>query len=321
MRDSFTARLEQLAAEDPRILLITGDLGFGVLDKFEKRFPRQYLNAGVAEQNMTGLATGIAMEGRIVFTYSIGNFPTLRCLEQIRNDAAYHNADVKVVAIGGGFSYGPLGMSHHATEDLAIMRAIGIPVVAPGCDWESAEAVDALVKTPGTCYLRLDRASAGRTSRPGEEFTLGRARELRSGDDVTLIATGGILAEALAAADDLRANSGLKCRVLSMHTVNPLDVDAVLNAARETGGIVTVEEHTIRGGLGGAVAEACLDNGVSPRGFMRLGLRGGFTSIVGSQDYLRRLYGLDRGSISAAVESVARQSTGSGSARLLTIDI
>src|SRR5262249_61297388 len=118
-----------------RIFLITGDLGFGVLDRYQSRFPRQFLNAGVAEQNMTGLATGLALEGRVVFTYSIANFATLRCLEQIRNDAAYHEANVKITAIGGGFSYGALGMSHHATEDLAILRALPITVVAPGCDW------------------------------------------------------------------------------------------------------------------------------------------------------------------------------------------
>src|SRR3954468_17255260 len=154
MRDAFTRRLEELAAQDPRIFLITGDLGFGVLDPFEKKFPKQYLNAGVAEQNMTGLATGLALEGRVVFTYSIGNFPTLRCLEQIRNDAAYHEANVKIIAIGGGFSYGALGMSHHATEDLAILRAIpGITVVAPGDDLETRGATRALVETPGTCYL------------------------------------------------------------------------------------------------------------------------------------------------------------------------
>lgn len=321
MRDSFTARLEQLAATDPRIFLITGDLGFGVLDKFEKRFPRQYLNAGVAEQNMTGVATGIAMEGRIVFTYSIGNFPTLRCLEQIRNDAAYHDANVKIVAIGGGFSYGPLGMSHHATEDLAILRAIGIIVVAPGCDWEAEEAVNALVEKNGTCYLRLDRASAGRTSRPGERFELGRSREVRSGDDVTLIATGGILGEAIAAADSLLSEKNIKCRVLSMHTINPLDTDAVVAAARDTGGIVTLEEHTMKGGLGAAVAEACLDAGASPRAFARLGVRGGFTSIVGSQEYLRRHYGIDRAGIEAAVESVARQGIAFRSAGLLSSDI
>jgi transketolase len=305
MRDSFTNRLEQRAATHPNLFLITGDLGFGVLDKFEKSFPKQYLNAGVAEQNMTGLATGMALEGRIVFTYSIGNFPTLRCLEQIRNDAAYHEANVKIVAIGGGFSYGALGMSHHATEDLAILRAIGLPVIAPGCDWEAAEAVDALIAAPGTCYLRLDRASAGSTGRTGEKFRLGVARRLREGEDLTLISTGGILGLTLSAADIL-AERGINCRVLSMHTVQPLDYASVVAAARETGGIVTVEEHTVHGGLGSAVAETCLDLGVAPRGFARVGLRHGFSSIVGSQEFLRAHYGVDTPAIVAAAESVAR---------------
>jgi transketolase len=320
VRDSFIARLEEIASGDPRVFLITGDLGFGVLDKFEERFPSQFLNAGVAEQNMTGLATGMALEGRVVFTYSIANFPTLRCLEQIRNDAAYHDANVKVVAIGGGFSYGALGMSHHATEDLAIMRAIGIVVVAPGCDWEAAGAVDALVKKKGTCYLRLDRASAGTTGRRGERFELGRARQLRSGADLTLIATGGILGEVLAAADFLANERRIHCRVLSMHTINPLDVPAILSAARETGGILTVEEHSLRGGLGAAVAEACLDNGVSPASFARLGVKGGFTSIVGSQEYLRHHHGLDRDAIAAKVEELLRGHSLSPSPRLLAAD-
>src|SRR2546423_12107289 len=153
MRDAFVDALCRAAAADRRVMVLTGDLGFGVLDRFASEYPEQYLNVGVAEQNLTGVATGLALDGHIVFTYSIANFPTLRCLEQIRNDACYHDANVKIVAIGGGFSYGALGMSHHATEDLAIMRAIGIPVVAPGCDWEAAEAVDALIGTPGTCYL------------------------------------------------------------------------------------------------------------------------------------------------------------------------
>ena len=310
MRDAFTKRLEELAARDPRIFLITGDLGFGVLDPFEKQFPKQYLNAGVAEQNMTGVATGLALEGRIVFTYSIGNFPTLRCLEQIRNDAAYHEANVKVVAIGGGFSYGALGMSHHATEDLAILRAIGLTVVAPGCDWEAAEAVNAVVEKQGTCYLRLDRTSAGSTVRAGERFELGRARVLRSGDDVTLIATGGILGTTLAVADRLQAENGISCRVLSMHTVNPIDIEAINEAAKETGGIVTVEEHTINGGLGGAVAEACLDGGAAPRAFSRVALREGFSSIVGCQDFLRAKYGLDRKAITVAANAIAQAGAG-----------
>jgi transketolase len=303
MRDSFAQALTRLAERDPRIMLITGDLGFGVLTDFEKRFPRQFLNAGVAEQNMTGLATGLAMEGRIVFTYSIGNFPTLRCLEQIRNDACYHDANVKIAAVGGGFSYGALGISHHATEDLAILRALpGMTVVAPGDNWETAEATAAIVGTPGTCYLRLDRAGANLTPGEDEVFRLGEARVVRQGTDITLIACGGILANVLDAADRL-GELGISCRVLSMHTLKPLDLGAVRAACLETGGIVTVEEHTVIGGLGGAVAEAILELGVMPRVFRSIGLRAGFSSIVGSQDYLRRAYGLDTPSITECVRT------------------
>jgi transketolase len=304
MRDAFIKRLDQLAARDPRIFLITGDLGFGVLNDFAARHPRQFLNAGVAEQNMTGVATGLALEGRIVFTYSIGNFPTLRCLEQIRNDAAYHEAAVKVVAIGGGLSYGALGMSHHATEDLAILRAIpGITVVAPGDDWEAAEATSALVERRGTCYLRLDRSSAGSTARPGEVYELARARMLREGRDVTLITTGGMLGPVLAAAQALEQRS-IQARVLSMHTVRPLDEAAVLAAAEETAAIVTIEEHVVHGGLGGAVAECCLERGARPRVFQRLGVPDEFTSIVGSQEYLRRRFCLDPDSVASRVATL-----------------
>lgn len=304
MRDVFIQRLTELAESNPRLLLVTGDLGFNVLNAFAERFPRQYLNAGVAEQNMTGLATGLAMEGRVVFTYSIANFPTLRCLEQIRNDACYHAANVKVVAIGGGFSYGPLGVSHHATEDLSILRSLPeLTLVAPGDDWEAAEATSALVATPGTCYLRLDRSSAPATNRPDEQFQLGRARVIREGEDMTLMAVGGILGIALEAAERL-AGDGIECRVISMHTVKPLDREAIFAACRETGGMVTIEEHTIDGGLGGAVAEVCLDAGVFPKTFHRIGLRAGFSSIVGDQDFLRRQYGMDAQAIIAAVRKL-----------------
>lgn len=304
MRDTFVKRLGELARQDPRIFLITGDLGFGVLDKFATENPRQFLNAGVAEQNMTGVATGLAMEGRIVFTYSIANFPTLRALEQIRNDAAYHDANVNVVAIGGGFSYGALGISHHATEDLAILRALpGVVVVSPGDDWETENAVAALAATPGTSYLRLDKSTAGWTQREGEVFALGKARQLRDGDQLTIVATGGILGIVLSAADRLAAE-GVHCRVLSMHTIKPLDIGALQAAVRETDGILTVEEHTVDGGLGSAVAEALMDSATIPKRFRRLGLRAGFSSVVGSQDYLRGVYGLDEGAIVRAIRNI-----------------
>jgi transketolase len=304
MRNAFIHGLMEAAASDPRVTLVTGDLGFGVLDEFEKKFPQQYLNAGVAEQNMTAVATGMALEGRIVFTYSIGNFPTLRCLEQLRNDTFYHEASVKVVSVGGGFSYGQLGMSHHATEDLSIMRALpGVTVCAPGSAYETAVLVRALIARPGPAYLRLERGSAEFKDAAPPVCDLGRARLLREGSDCTLIAAGGIVAETMAAATLLAAR-GIECRVLSMHTLKPFDSAAVLSAATETGAIVTVEEHTVFGGLGGAVAEVCLESAQRPRRFKRLGIPDRYTSVVGDQDYLRRQVGIDRESIAVAVVSL-----------------
>lgn len=301
MRDTFIRELTELAAGDPRIVLVTGDLGFGVFEEFARRYPRQFLNAGVAEQNMTGLATGMALEGRVVFTYSIGNFPTLRCLEQIRNDAAYHDANVKIVSIGGGFSYGQLGISHHATEDISILRALpGLTVVVPADVWEVRGATRALVNTPGTCYLRLDKSMAPATHRESDEYRLGRARLVQDGRDLTIVATGGILAVALEAAEELSRSHGLTVRLLSMHTVKPLDIGALAAAARETGGVLTLEEHTVDGGLGGAVAEALLEQRAIPRAFIRVGLRAGFSSAVGSQEYLRTVYGLDKRAVVGA---------------------
>ena len=162
MRDAFVAELTQLAAVDPSVMLITGDLGFGVLDNYAAQFPEQFLNAGVAEQNMTGLACGLALEGHKVYTYSIANFTTLRPLEQIRNDICYHDADVTLVSVGGGFSYGQLGMSHFATEDLAILRALpNIKVIAPADPWETKILTRKLAIQKGPKYLRLDKGNAG----------------------------------------------------------------------------------------------------------------------------------------------------------------
>lgn len=297
MRDHFVKRLGQLAAADPRIMLLTADLGFGVLTDFAAKFPRQFLNVGVAEQNMTGVATGMALEGLIVFTYSIGNFPTLRCLEQIRNDAAYHDANVKIVSVGSGFSYGSLGMSHHATEDISILRAIpGITVFSPSDLWEAMEATEAAVRTPGTCYLRLDKGAAGSNEASGEKFLVGKPRLRRPGIDLTVVATGGIVEEALKAAATLAAQN-IQLRVLSVPTIRPFDPEPILAAARETGGIITLEEHTVEGGLGGLIAETLLEHGVAPRKFRRIGLRSGFSSIVGSQSYLRARYELDANAI------------------------
>jgi transketolase len=309
MRHAFVRRLTEVAATNPDIILVTGDLGFGVLTKFAERFPGQFLNAGVAEQNMTGLATGLALNGKTIFTYSIANFPTLRCLEQFRHAVCYHIANVKVVAVGGGFSYGALGISHHATEDIAILRALPeITVIAPGDPWEAAEATAALAQIPGPAYLRLDKSAAPDTHTPDEQFAIGRARVIRNGNDVTLIATGGILEVALNAAQRL-ATEKIECRVVSMHTIKPIDRHAICAACEETAGIITLEEHTIYGGLGSAVAEVCMDEGLRPRVFRRLGLRAGFSSIVGDQHYLRSIYGIDEDAVIAAVSESFQRGT------------
>jgi transketolase len=301
MRDAFVKVLTELAPSHPEIILLTGDLGFGVLNDFALRFPRQLVNVGVAEQNMSGLAAGLALEGRAVFTYSIGNFPTLRCLEQIRNDICYHNANVKVVSVGGGMSYGPVGMSHHATEDLAILRSLpGMEVFAPTDLWEAAEATRHLIQSHGPAYLRLDKTAAPATARVGERFQPGRIRLVREGSDVTLVATGGIAGEAIKAADAL-AGQGVFCRVLSVCTVKPLDIETLVRAATETGGIVSIEEHTVDGGLGGAIAESLMEAGVAPEFFVRVGLRNTFSSVVGSQRYLRGVYQMDAAAIMKTV--------------------
>ncbi|MEP5620947.1 MAG: transketolase C-terminal domain-containing protein, partial [Hyphomicrobiales bacterium] len=271
MRDSFIKALTQLAAADPMVTLITGDLGFGVLTDFAKRFPNQFINAGVAEQHMTGLACGMALEGHKVYTYSIGNFTTLRCLEQIRNDVCYHNCDVTVVSVGGGFSYGQLGVSHFATEDLAILRTLpNMKVVAPSDPWETSILTHQMAELNGPKYLRLDKGKAGLPEDPNS-VQFGKARTIREGKDITLIAIGAILSEALSAATTLELE-GFDPRVVVFNTAKPLDQDTILKAARETKGIVIVEEHIKIGGLASAIAECCMTNEVHPKAFRSIGV-------------------------------------------------
>jgi len=308
MRGAFIETLLELAREDPRIVLITGDLGFGVFNQYIAELPNQFVNAGVAEQNMTGMAAGMALSGKIVFTYSIANFPVLRPLEQIRNDICYHNANVRIVPVGGGMAYGSLGPSHHATEDIAIMRALpNMLVVAPGDPAETRLATRALIDYQGPAYLRLGRAGEPVVHESDPVFAFGKAITVRTGSDVTLISTGGMLFDTVQAAEELNER-GISVRVLSMHTVKPLDDEAVQAAARETQAVFTVEEHSIIGGLGGAVAELLLESGIRPQLFKRIGLNDSFSSIVGTQEYLRAQYGLDtNGIVSSVLKTLATQ--------------
>ncbi len=303
MRDAFAEELESLISEDERVIFLTGDLGFGVFDRLRKNFPENFINVGVAEQNMTGIAAGLAKEGFKVFTYSIANFSTLRCLEQIRIDAAYHELNVNVVSVGGGFSYGPLGMSHHATEDLAIMRALpNVTVIAPGTIYEARASTKEIINQHGVGYLRIDKSFyEDDESKNNPNFKIGKAIRYKDGHDISLFATGGILEEAMAAAEELK-KINIDSRVTNFHTLKPIDEDEIFSAVRETGGIVTIEEHSVIGGLGGAVAEVCLENAAIPKTFKRIGLNDTFSSIVGSQKHLRQRYRMDSKAIVEAVK-------------------
>lgn len=314
MRNELVKTLTRIAASDRDMMLLTGDLGFGVLTDFAGRFPAQFLNVGVAEQNMIGIAVGLALEGRTVFAYSIGNFPTLRCLEQIRNDACYHNANVKIVAVGGGFTYGSLGISHHATEDIAVMRSMpGMTVMAPGDPKESAAATMAAYLRPGTCYLRLGRGGEPEVHPETLKFTAGEAIEVRDGDEVAVISTGGILKNALDLTDRL-CGLGVSTALYSMHTVKPLDSALVKRLARTVRLIVTVEEHSVIGGLGSAVAEVLAQTPNSRATLKIAGLNDCFSSIVGDQEYLREAYGLSVERLTDAVTVLLKSLDAGGTA-------
>jgi transketolase len=262
MRTAFLETLCELAAQDERIWLLTGDLGYSVLERFAQQFPQRFVNVGVAEQNMTGVAAGLALCGEIVFTYSIANFPIMRCLEQIRNDVCYHNLNVKIVAVGGGLAYGSAGYSHHAVEDLAVMRAMpNITVIAPSDPMETRLATRAIVDWPGPCYLRLGKAGEPHIHKTDIQLKIGRVIRVRSGTDALIISIGGMLHTALTASESA-AQLGISAAVWSCPSLKPLDTQAIVAAAIQYPLIMTVEEGNVNGGLGGAVAEtlAALSN-------------------------------------------------------------
>lgn len=292
MRDRFVKTLIELARKDERIYLITGDLGFGVLQPYWEEFPERFINAGIAEQAMTGIAAGLAMEGNIVFTYSIGNFPTLRCLEQIRNDCAYHQANVKIVCVGGGFTYGALGMSHQATEDIAILRALPeVSVMAPADPEEAELIIKAAYKKKGTCYLRLGRGGSGKVHENRIRIEFGKVIEIYKGKEICLFATGEILQEAQIAIEKLH-KIGIEAGLVSFPFVKPIDSDYIKKIARRVRCIFTIEEENVLGGFGSAVAEIVGELGGEKAKVIRIGIEDVYGKTVGTQAYLRNVYGI-----------------------------
>jgi len=295
MRNAFVYALFEAAKKDARIMLVTGDLGFMVLEKFRDELPSQYLNAGVSEQNMVSVAAGLAMSGKIVFTYSIIPFATYRCLEQIRNDVCYHQLPVCIVGVGAGYSYGYQGATHHALEDIGVMRSIpGMSVVSPGDPHETTAAVDAVLHWQRPCYLRLAKAGEPVIHQAVPNLRDGQGLILRQGTDVALIVTGNML-ETAAKATEFLEQAGVSVQLLSMPVVKPIDEQIIASAAN-AGLVVTLEEHSSIGGLGSVVAEVMMRRKLwTP--LVQISGPETFAKTIGSQNFLRKEAGLDTDSV------------------------
>jgi transketolase len=289
--EEFSDTLQALAAADANIVAVTSDSrGSGKLGPFGQALPRQLIEVGIAEQNLVGIAAGLAAAGKKAFGVSPACFLTARALEQIKNDICYSDVPAAVVGISAGVSYGALGSTHHSLHDLAALRAIhNIAIVVPADNFETREAVRVASRADHPVYLRFGKAPMLNLHSDTTRFELGRAITVREGRDIAFIATGETVAHALLAAGALN-EMGVECRVVSMHTVKPLDTDAVLRAGAECRAVITVEEHSVHGGLGEACASVLLQAGVSAA-FRIVGLPDEDT-VTGSQADIFRHYGI-----------------------------
>ncbi|MBI2941958.1 MAG: transketolase family protein [Chloroflexi bacterium] len=292
MAKPFARVLLELADADPRVCAVSCDCR-GFIAPLAEQFPQRAIEIGIAEQNLIGIAAGLAVRGKIPFAIGMNPFVTMRCFEQVRTDLGYGARNVKVIgAYGGGVVYGGWGCTHHAIEEMALMRLIPtMTVVMPADAWETEQAVRAAAIREGPFYISLARGAAV-VEQPEEarSFELGKAVLLREGDAATIIGVGPTVADALRAGD-LLESQGIAARILEMHTVKPIDREAILRAAEETPVIVTIEEHTVIGGLGGAVAEVLAEAGAGTP-LKRIGLQDVFAVMSGSQQDLKSRYGI-----------------------------
>jgi len=306
VRDTFTRCLQEEARRNPNLVLITGDLGFGVLFPYMKEFPDRFINAGISEQAMMSMAAGMALEGKTVVVYSIGNFPTLRCLEQIRNCCAYHEANVKIVCVGAGFVYGTLGMTHHATEDMSALRILpGVTVYAPADKVETEAVMARFLTEPGVAYLRIGRGGEPvfHDIEKIRGYQTGKAIPYCEGKDAYILTAGGILSSAVAA-QKLLSERGWSIGVASFPTVKPIDAEYLAALCAKVPVLFTLEEHTIVGGFGGAVCEVVAGLPQNRARVVRIGMNDRYSSIVGDQAYLEAYYGLDGPGVADRAQAV-----------------
>jgi len=296
VRDTAVKVLEKLCAGKANIFLLSADLGFRLFDSFINTFPSRFINAGVAEANMIGVAAGLALSGKNVYCYSMVPFLTMRCFEHIRVDLCYHNLNVKLMGVGGGLYYGLEGMTHHAIEDIAIMRSLpNMTVVVPGDTLEVQAVINESVTYEGPLYIRLAKDENQHVYDTMPAIKIGKGNVVHEGSDISIFANGSMLHPAKLVTGML-ARKGLSVALVSMHTVKPLDVALIKRCAKDSKAIFTVEEHSIIGGLGSAVGEALME--LNYKGiFRRIGIPDAYGQAIGSTNYLREKYGLTPGAI------------------------
>jgi len=292
MRDAFIHALTRHAKKNKGIFLLTGDLGFSVFEEFRDSFPGRFINAGIAEANMMGVAAGLGLSGKTAVTYSIIPFSVVRCLEQIKIDVCFQKADVKIIGVGAGYAYGTLGMTHHGVEDIAVMRAYpNIRILSPSDPYETNACLELALNTKGPFYIRLGKNREPRIHKVIPKVRTGGSIVVKRGSDITFLVTGSIIQRVLDAAV-LLYRKGITSTVISMYSIKPIDKKAILNAAKKTKAIFSVEEHTISGGLGSVVSEVLAEQGRRDVVFRRIGIPDTFCGKVGNQSYLLDRYGL-----------------------------
>jgi len=305
MRTAFIKTLTTMARKDIRIYLLTGDLGFSVIENFRKEFPDRFFNVGIAEQTMIGVAAGLALSGKTVFTYSIASFITMRCFEQIRNDLCYHNLKVRIIGVGSGFSYSTSGITHHSLSDIAIMRSLpNMTIIVPGDPVEVERAMEKSDDIEGPIYFRLGKTGEPKLHSSISEFTIGKGLVMKEGDDIALITCGSMLEVTKSVAEVLE-KKGLSVKVISMHTVKPIDENLILNTASKIKYLFTIEEHNIIGGLGSAVAEILSEAPSREKMvFKRIGVEDKFCIVAGNRNYIRDLFDISKEKIVSHILSI-----------------
>ena len=307
MRQAFINTLMKLAERDERIYLLTGDAGFTILERFIEKFPGRYLNVGIAEANLIGAAAGLALSGKTVFCYSIIPFVTMRCFEQVRVDLCYQKLPVKLIGVGEGVTYGTAGATHHAIEDIAIMRALpNMTVICPGDPFEMENAVESSLALSGPCYIRLGKSGEAKIHSSREiGFALGRGIKIREGEGAVVISTGNMLPAAAEVCRRLAAK-GFKPGLVSLHTVKPIDRDLIQALPARYRLVATLEEHNVIGGLGSALGDVILEEQL-PLRLVKFAIPDRYACVAGSQEYLRQDFGLSTDAILSRLEAEMRR--------------